>query len=81
MNPKPAGEELKVTSLADPPIVNCTSWIFVNSHTDWFKTAVSAPEKVIVGKAFTVTVIDWVWSVHMLVFETAPETPVVIWNV
>ena len=80
-NPKPAGEEVKVTSFAEPPIVNCTSWMAVSSHTDWFKTSVSAPEKTIVGRALTVIVISWVWSAQILVFETAPDTPVVISNV
>ena len=80
-NPKPAGEEVNVTSFAEPPNVNCTSWMAVSSHTDWFNTSVSAPEKTIEGRACTVIVISWVWSAHILVLETAPDTPVVISNV
>ena len=75
VKPKPAGEELKVTSLAPPPNVNSIGVIAVCSQTDWFITVGSAPEKTIVGREFTVIVIDWVWSEHWLVL-TAP--PVVI---
>ena len=77
-NPKPGGEEVNVTSFADPPNVNVTDWMAVSSHTDWFNTSVSAPENTIVGRAFTVIVISWVWSAQILVLETAPDTPVVI---
>ena len=81
VKPKPLGEEENVTLLAPPPKVNCIGVIAVSWHTDWFIAAGSAPENTIVGNGFTVIVIDWVWSAHWLVFETAPETPVVIWNV